>query len=382
VNGKLSRIDLGLFIATLVMVGLSIVMVYSSSFALAQSKFGGSDFFLARQLVRAGLALACFMVFINVDYHFWGRHSTGAYFGVIALLLFVLVAPAARAIHGARRWISLGFIQFQVSELALLVLVILLAAQLSRAGEEIKDTKKLAGFLVKIGVVCGLIGLEPNFSTAALVAAIGVVLLFVAGARISHLAALIGAAIPFGVLAAFGAGYRRHRIFAFLHTPGHSGDVGYQAYQALIGLGNGGLFGVGIGQGDQKYFYLPEPHTDFVFSILGEEIGFVGLLLVLLLFAFIVYCGIKIALSAPDTMGRLMAFGFTFVCAIYALIHAAVNVGLVPTTGIPLPFLSYGGMSLVFTVGSMGILLNISSQGRRMPSMQFRKIHHLPRDRG
>jgi cell division protein FtsW len=160
--------------------------------------------------------------------------------------------------------------------------------------------------------------------------------------------------------------------------PDHKGDIGYQAYQALIGLGNGGMFGVGIGQGDQKYFYLPEPHTDFVFSIMGEELGFLGLVLVLMLFAFIVYCGIKIALSAPDKMGQLMAFGFTFMCAIYVLIHAAVNVGLVPTTGIPLPFLSYGGMSLVFTVGSMGILLNISSQARHAPHMEFRKIHHMP----
>ena len=377
-NSKLSRIDIGLLVATLAMVGLSIVLVYSSSFALAQSRYGGSDFFLARQLVRAGLALACFMVFINVDYHFWGKHSTIAYFGVVALLVFVLVAPAARAIHGARRWISLGFIQFQVSELAILVLVILLAAQLSQAGEEIRDPKKLMGFLVKIGIVCGLIGLEPNFSTASLVGAIGLVLIFVAGARISHLAALLGAAVPLAVLAAFGAGYRRHRILAFMHMPDHKGDIGYQAYQALIGLGNGGMFGVGIGQGGQKYFYLPEPHTDFVFSIMGEELGFLGLVLVILLFAFIVYCGIKIALSAPDKTGQLMAFGFTFVCAIYALIHAAVNVGLVPTTGIPLPFLSYGGMSLVFTVGSMGILLNISSQARRTPHMEFRKVHHMP----
>jgi cell division protein FtsW len=201
------------------------------------------------------------------------------------------------------------------------------------------------------------------------------VLLFTAGARISHLAALMGAFVPLAVMAAFGAGYRRSRIFAFLHMSESKGGIGYQAHQALIGLGNGGMFGVGIGQGGQKYFYLPEPHTDFVFSILGEEMGFLGLVLVLLLFAFIVYCGIKIALSAPDKMGQLMAFGFTFVMAIYVLIHAAVNVGLVPTTGIPLPFLSYGGMGLVFTVSSMGILLNISSQARNAPLVRMRNQH-------
>jgi cell division protein FtsW len=363
-TGKTARIDIGLLVSTLLMVGFGVVFVYSSSFALAQTKFGGSDFFLARQLVRAALALGCFMVFINVDYHVWGRFSKHAFVGIIILLTYVLVAPASRAIHGAKRWISLGFIQFQVSELALLILVVMLAAQLSAVEDEVKDGKKFIHYLVKIGLVCGLIGLEPNFSTASLVGVIGLAMLFVAGARLSHLSALSAAVLPLAVMAAFGAGYRRHRIMAFLHFSDHKGDIGYQAYQALIGLGNGGLFGVGIGQGDQKYFYLPEPHTDFVFSILGEELGFAGLFAVLALFAFMVYCGIKIALAAPDKMGKLMAFGFTFILAMYVIVHAAVNVGLIPTTGIPLPFISYGGMSLLFTVSSIGIMLNISSQAK------------------
>lgn len=372
-NKRISRIDVGLLVSILLMTGFGIVLVYSSSFALAQSKFGGSDFFLARQVSRAGLALGCFMVFINVDYHFWAKHAQRLFIGVAALLVYVLVAPTSHAIHGARRWLSLGVVQFQVSELALLILVLLLSSQLSRPEEDIKNAGKFGGYLVKIGILCGLIGLEPNFSTAALVGVIGLSLLFIAGARLSHIAALCAAFVPLAALAAMGAGYRRQRILAFLHAPGHNVNIGYQAHQALIGLGNGGLFGVGIGRGGQKYFYLPEPHTDFVFSILGEEIGFIGLVLVLSVFAFMVYCGIKIALSAPDKMGQLMAFGFTFVLAIYVIIHAAVNVGLIPTTGIPLPFLSYGGMSLVFMVSSMGILLNISSQSRGVSQMQLRQ---------
>ena len=381
-NNRLSRIDIGLLVAVLAMVGMSIVMVYSSSFALAQTKYGGSDFFLLRQAIRSALALGCFMVFINVDYHVWGKQSKLAYVGVVALLVFVMVAPTARAIHGARRWISLGFVQFQASDLALLVLVALLAAELSHDEESVRDGKKFVAYLVKIGIVCGLIGLEPNFSTAMLVGFLGVCILFVAGARLSHLAALVGAMVPLAVVAAFGAGYRRNRIMAYLHTSDHHNGIGYQAYQALVGLGHGGLFGVGIGQGGQKYFYLPEPHTDFLFSIVGEELGFVGLVVVLLLFAFMVYCGIKIALKAPDKMGQLMAFGFTFILALYVIIHAAVNVGLIPTTGIPLPFLSYGGMSLVFTMSSMGILLNISSQGNASPALQLKKqqrIQHAAR---
>jgi cell division protein FtsW len=363
-NGKSSSLNIGLLVATLLMMGFGVVFVYSSSFALAQIKFGGSDFFLARQLVRAALALGCFMVFINVDYHVWGRFARHAFVGVVVLLVYVLVAPASRAIHGAKRWISLGFIQFQVSELALLVLVVMLAAQLAAGDEEIRDRKKFISYLVKIGIICGLIGLEPNFSTASIVGIIGLAMLFVAGARLSHLSALAAMVLPLAVVAAFGAGYRRHRIMAFLHMSDHKGDIGYQAYQALIGLGNGGWFGVGIGQGGQKYFFLPEPHTDFVFSILGEELGFVGLAALLSLFAFMVYCGIRIALAAPDKMGRLMAFGFTFILAMYVIVHAAVNVGLIPTTGIPLPFISYGGMSLLFTASSIGIMLNISSQAK------------------
>jgi cell division protein FtsW len=175
--------------------------------------------------------------------------------------------------------------------------------------------------------------------------------------------------VPCAISAAWIMPHSRRRLIEFLqrndhvNTIGnHAQTMGYQAYQSLIGLGNGGLFGVGIGKGEQKFFYLPEPHTDFVISILGEEIGFIGLMVVVAAFAFVVYRGMNIARRAPDKTGQLMAFGFTFTIALYALLHAAVAVGLLPTTGIPLPFISYGGMSLVFMLCSMGIVLNISSQ--------------------
>ena len=231
----------------------------------------------------------------------------------------------------------------------------LFAAKLDAAGDEIRAPKRLAAYLLKIGIVCGLIIVEPNFSTASIVALVGLSLLFVAGARFWHLGALFLAFVPLAALAAFGAPYRRHRIMAYLHMSSHKGDVGYQAFQSLVGLGNGGLFGVGLGQGGQKYFYLPEPHTDFIFSILGEEIGFVGLCTVLMVFGYMIYRGMKIALNAPDKTGRLMAFGFTFILGIYVIVHACVNTGLIPTTGIPLPFLSYGGMSLIFFMSAMGV---------------------------
>jgi cell division protein FtsW len=364
VNDKLAKTDMGIFVSSLVMLGLSIVLVYSSSFAVAQHKFGGADFFLGRQIVRAIIALVCFMIFINVDYHFWGKHSSKAYIIAIAMLLFVLVMPAH---HGARRWISLGFIQFQASELALMVLVLIFAERLYEAGDSLRDSKKFAQFLIKIGILCGLIILEPNFSTACILCIVGMAMIFVAGARFVHIAGLVAAIIPIAAVIAVSAPYRLKRITGYLHSSNHKGDIGYQAYQALIGLGNGGFFGVGLGQGGQKYFYLPEPHTDFVFSILGEEIGFVGILAVLAVFGFMIYRGMKISMNAPDKMGQLMAFGFTLVLALYVIVHVFVNIGVMPTTGIPLPFLSYGGMSLIFTMSSMGLLLNISGQSKEMP---------------
>jgi cell division protein FtsW len=191
-------------------------------------------------------------------------------------------------------------------------------------------------------------------------------MLFVAGARFWHICAVVLAGVPAVLLAVATTSYRRLRILGFLNLAQHRQDLGYQSYQALIGLGNGGLFGVGLGGAERKMFYLPEPHTDFVFSILGEEIGFVGLLVVLFIYSFMIYRGIRIAMRASDKMGQCMAAGLTVALGSYVLIHAAVNAGLLPTTGVPLPFLSYGGASLVFTMSAMGILLNISSQTRDM----------------
>jgi cell division protein FtsW len=276
------------------------------------------------------------------------------------------VLPHSAAINGARRWIQLGGLRFQASEIARIALIVVLARHIGEAGDQIREGKVLMQQLIRISLVCGLVLIEPDFSVATLIGCVGLTLLFVGGARLWHLAGIALPIVPAALIAMVAAPYRQHRLMAFLHMSSGQGNGGYQAHQALIGLGNGGFFGVGLGHGVQKLFYLPEPHTDFVFSILGEEIGFAGLVIVLAVFAFIIYRGVRIALSAPDKMGQLMAFGLTLVLALSVIIHACVNTGLIPTTGVPLPFLSYGGMSLVFTLTSMGILLNISSQANDM----------------
>ncbi|NLW30935.1 MAG: cell division protein FtsW [Fibrobacter sp.] len=358
-NNRMARMDIGLFVAVLVLLGFGIVFVYSSSFAVAQQRFGGSDFFLARQTIRALLAIISFMVFINVDYHIWGRLSNLFYVASIILLVIVLFLPE---INGARRWISIGQFSFQVSDFARMALIMVLARNCERAGDEIKNWNVLSKILLKAGIVCGLILLEPNFSTALILALIGLMMLFLSGARFMHLATLAVSTIPVMLILVLKTPYRKARITGFLNIISEQSNLGYQAFQSLIGLGNGGIFGVGLGKGEQKFFYLPEPHTDFMISILGEETGFIGLLIIISIYAFIIFRGMKISLNAPDRMGQLMSFGFTSVIAMYLLFHTAVGTGLVPTTGIPLPFLSYGGMSLIFMMSSVGILLNISSQ--------------------
>ncbi len=361
---RMARMDFGLFCIVLLMLGFGIVIVYSSSFALAQWRFGGSDFFLSRQTVRALLALASFMFFINVDYHIWGKLGNVIYLSSVMLLIAVLVHPASEEINGARRWISIGPVNFQVSELARMALIMVLARNCEKAGPEIKKWSVLMRCLVLTGTMCVLILVEPNYSTSFLLGITAMAMLFLSGANILHLAGVVASMIPVAILLVLKTPYRFARIQGFMNMSSEQDGLSYQATQSVIGLGNGGLFGVGIGKGAQKFFYLPEPHTDFAISIIGEEIGFIGLMILLVMFVFIVYRGMRISLHAPDKLGQLMAFGFTFVVASYTLTHIFVGTAMMPTTGIPLPFLSYGGMSLIFMMSSMGILLNISSQAR------------------
>lgn len=358
---KGAKMDTGLFVATLLLLGLGIVLVYSSSFAVAYGKNIGANYFLFRQVTRALIAVILFTFFINVDYRFLSRYAGAIYILAVILLGCVLLLPESQAINGARRWITFFGVRFQVSDFARMALIIFLAKKCGGEGAEFDGWRSLMPHYMRIGVICALVVCEPDFSTSVIIACIALAMLFVAGVRPRYLIGTGLAVLPLAVILIKSAPYRMKRLAGFLNMQEHGHGAGYQVAQSLVGLGRGGFLGAGLGKGEQKYFYLPEPHTDFILSVLGEEFGFVGVMLVFLIFAFIVYRGFSISLNAPDRTGQIMAFGFTMAIAMYMLIHASVVTGLLPPTGVPMPFLSYGGMSLIFTMSSMGILLNISS---------------------
>jgi len=366
---KLLKIDKIIFISALLMMGFGIVFVYSSSFALAQVRHGGSYFYLLNHIIRVLIALCCLVFFINVDYHVLGKYSSILYIFAVCLLVYTLTIPDEEAVNGAKRWINLGLFRIQVSEFARIILILSLAYQLEKQADHLHMVGVFILHVFRIGLICFLIILEPDFSTALVIGMISFCLLFIAGAKMSHLTSFLVSLIPFIVLTILNSTYRFNRLIAHFNFQDHTQGTGYQTFQALVGLGNGGFFGTGLGLGEQKYFYLPEPHTDFVFSILGEEIGFSGLLIVFAVFLILVYRGMRISFKAPDKMGHFLAFGLTLMMSCYFLLHSFVNTGIVPITGVPLPFLSYGGMSLIFTMSSIGIILNISSQT---------KIAHVP----
>ena len=356
------RFDVPLCIGVLALVGIGMVLIYSSSAAYAEIKGLPASFYLAQHFKRVLIGLALFLAAMAVPYRLWERLAAPLVGFSVVLLLFIFVSGAG-SVNGARRWISFASFGLQPSELAKLSLVFYLARRLSekvRAGEMQRFGRGLIGSLAVPMVVFLLILLQPNFSTAATVMGISVALVFAAGARPAHLGLLGGMAVPGMLGLMLSSDYRRQRVMAFL-DPSSNPASAHQVEQALISLGNGGLFGTGLGEGTQKLGYLPMPFTDTVFAILGEELGLAGTMLVLGLFGLVVWRGLRIARACPDRFGSLAAAGLSASIAINVTMHVGVCTGLFPTTGQTLPFVSYGGTSLIANLVGMGILLNISA---------------------
>jgi cell division protein FtsW len=351
-----------LFLVTLVLVGFGVAMVFSSSAIVAKERFGDPNYFSFKQLISATLGLAVMFVVMKIDYHTY-RHpvivfSTLAI--VVALLVVVFFLAAAANTH---RWIQFSGFSIQPSEMAKLALIFFLAYFLEKRKGKVND---LAFTLVPIAVIlallAGLIVLQPDLGTAVSLLAISGVLLFVAGLDLRWIAASIIFALPAFYLLVFRVKYRRDRILAFMNPWEEPLGRGFQIIQSLLSVASGGIAGLGFMEGKQKLFYLPEAHTDFIFAVVGEELGLIGTCALLVLFVVFFWRGVRASMRAPDLFGFYLALGITMMVCIQAFINMSVVLGLLPTKGIPLPFLSYGGSSFVVMLAAVGILLNVSQE--------------------
>jgi len=353
--------DYPLIVIVIALLGVGTVMVLSSSAVWAYYKHNDSLYFLKRQILWVVLGFITMFFLSSYDYWKLKKLSKAILFITIVLLITVLIPGIGVEINYARRWIGFGSLTFQPSEFAKLSMIIYLASSLSRKREHLENFfVGVVPILVVLGIICSLILIQPDLSTAVIIAITVVVMLFAGGTKTSHLVGLMLLSVPAGIFLILSEEYRRKRLFSFLNPWADKQDTGYHIIQSLYALGSGGLLGVGLGQSRQKFFYLPEPQTDFIFAILGEELGFIGGLLVILLFALFVWRGCKIALAARDYFGCVLAFGITALIGIQALINLAVVTASMPVTGMPLPFISFGGSSMVITMAGVGILLNIS----------------------
>lgn len=353
-----------LLIGVLLLTAIGIIMVFSSSqYVAAYEPYNDAYAFLKDQLVNAAVGIILLIVAYQFKIGFYKKLSYAAYVVLLGLLVFMVASTQIETIGGAQRWLTVAGFNFQPSELAKIILPMALARWLSGHREEITTFK--TGFLpviAAIALTAGLILAQKHLSSAIVVGMTGFVMMFCAGIRSRYLAGTIG----LGVLAVAAAiflepeGYRIERLYAWFNPWAYSGDEGWQTCQSLMALGSGGLTGVGLGEGGSKWFYLPERHTDFIFSVIGEELGFLGAALVVLLIALIIWRGLMIAVKAPDMYTSLLALGLIGSIAIQSLVNLGVVTGLLPVTGVTLPFVSYGGTSLVVSMAITGILLNIS----------------------
>ena len=364
-----SRPDYLLFLTALGLVAIGVVMIYSASAILALDRFGSTTFFVKKQAVWGAISLLVILALTRVDYHKLEKLSPFLLLVSFLLLVAVLFVPATR---GASRWIKLGPVTLQPSELFRYSLIFFMAYSLSRRREKIRELKfiLLPYFLILI-IALVLIIKQPHLGAVLLTSTVFFAMLFVSGARIRHLALIVLPVVLSVFILVFFLGYKRPRVNDYLSSLEDPLKGSYQMKQSVLALGSGEMVGVGLGEGKAKLFFLPEPHTDFIFATTGEELGFMGSAAILILFFVLAARGMSIARRASDDFGYLLAFGITFSIFAGFLINAGVVVGLLPTTGLPMPFLSYGGSSLIFTGLGIGILLNVSRQTKYVSSQRI-----------
>jgi cell division protein FtsW len=354
-------VDRTLLAVTMILALVGLVMVFSASAIVAGNRFQDPGFYLKRQVAWLALGVLLMYLASRIDYTFWNKLSMPILACILVLLVMVLVPSFGLSAKGARRWLPLGPISMQPAEMVKLVAVMYLAAYLSKKSDRITSFRNgLLPALIVIGLLSGLVLLEPDLGTVVVLGLVTIGMCFLGGARLSHLMGLGLCAIPAVLALVLGSSYRRQRLMTFLAPWKDPSDAGFQITQSFLAFGSGGSFGVGLGEGKQKLYFLPEAHTDFVLALIGEELGLIGTATVVLLFAFFVWRGVQISARAREPFGRYLGMGITLLVGVQALVNAAVVTGLLPTKGLTLPFVSYGGSSLVVSLVGVGILLSIS----------------------
>jgi cell division protein FtsW len=350
-------------VAVLNVIGL--VMVLSASSVLSLTTYGSAWYFFERQLVWTLIGIIGFAVALRIDYQRWRDWARPLLFVTTALLVLVLVPHVGIYVAGSRRWLGIGAWRFQPTELAKFTLVLFAADLLTRRHDELFDWRRSVRpvLLVVLGLGA-LVLLEPDLDSTILIGVIALAVLVAAGVRLRHLATIGIGGLTLTTILALSAPYRRARLLTFLHPTANAANGGYQIVQSLIALGSGGIAGVGLGAGRSKWLFLPNAHTDFIFSVIGEELGLVGTLTVLGLFAAFAVLGLRTAARAPDRFGMLLATGITMWVVAQAAVNIGGVVGLLPVSGVPLPFVSFGGSALVFTMIAAGVLANVARQSR------------------
>ncbi|MCS6987949.1 MAG: putative lipid II flippase FtsW [Chloroherpetonaceae bacterium] len=354
-----------LLLLVVMLMCVGVLVVYSGGAGWGAKKFHDEEYFLWRQLLFSIAGLGVIFVVGAVDYKIFKRFSKPILVASAALLAALLAMKAVGVIEGAARWIGYGKFKFQASDLAKYALLLRLATMLAEKKSFVKDLHRAYYPMITVVLgVAGLVALEPNFSTAAVMTGICLIVMYLGGADVKHLAVTILGFAPIAAGFAIAAPYRVARLLAFV---GEGSDkASYQIEQALIGLGNGGIFGLGPGASKQRELFLPASYNDFIFAVLGEEYGFVGATLIILLFVGVVICGVLIARNAMDDFGRHLAYGVTTAIGVYAFVNAAVACHLLPTTGLPMPFVSYGGSATLFNSFGVGLLISVSREKKRL----------------
>lgn len=356
------KLDIPFLSFVLVLLSVGLIMLFSASYAYSDTNFGNSYHFISRQAIFAVLGVGLMLGISLIDYHIYKKFAWIFYFGTIGLLALLLVLPPMVPGSGVKRWFAIGSFSFQPSEFAKIAITILFASWLSSNPKKIKKARYVFGMLALLAIPCALVVLEPHLSATVLIFAIGIILLIVGGIPKRYIGigagvGVVGAAVA---IVSGAVSYGSDRIKYWLDPWADPSGKGYQTIQSLLAIGSGGLMGRGIGQSRQKYLWVPEPHNDFIFAIVCEELGIIGALAVVALFCALIWRGFTIAMRAADTFGSFLALGLTFHVGLQALLNILVVTNTIPNTGISLPFFSYGGTALIILLAEMGIVLSVS----------------------